>query len=74
MLGTFKWGDFISKGDFNSIVVDLSKQAGIIFKKTPIKKTDFQSLVYHGAPNEHTPMTTGIGVTCELYNGTNDRD
>ena len=37
-----------------------------------IKITDVQSFVFNGAPNQHTSMTTGIGVTLELYNATND--
>jgi len=71
MLGSFKWGDFNTNAQR---VIDLSKQAGIIFMKTPIKITDVQSLVYYGAPNQHASMTTGIGLSIELYNDTNDRD
>ena len=51
MLGTLKWGDFNTS---SQRVIDKSIQAGIIFMKTPIKITDVQSLVFYGAPNQHT--------------------
>ena len=70
MLGSFQWGDFNTNMERE---IDKSIQAGIIFMKTPIKIKDVQSLVFYGAPNQHTTMTTGIGVSVELYNDTNDK-